>query len=38
MEFLSLSRKRSSWQDVPGGEELGEKAAFVAKFRDERAH
>ena len=28
MEFLSLSRKRSSWQDVPGGEELGEKAAF----------
>ena len=29
MEFLSLSRKRSSWQDLPGGKEQGEKAAFV---------
>ena len=29
MEFLSLRRRRSSWQNVPSGEEEGETAVFA---------
>ena len=32
MEFLSLSRRRSSWRNVPGGEELGETAVFTGYY------
>ena len=32
MEFLSLSLRRSSWQNVPGGEELGETAVFTGYY------
>ena len=29
MEFLLLSRRHSSWQNVPVGQELGEMAVFA---------
>ena len=29
MEFLSLRRRRSSWQNVPSGEEQGETAILA---------
>ena len=29
MEFLSLSRRLSSWQNVPSGEEKGETAVLA---------
>ena len=32
MEFLSLSRRRFSWQNVLGGEEQREMAVFAGKF------
>ena len=32
MEFLTLSRRRSSWRNVPGGEEQGETAVFTGYY------
>ena len=33
MEFLTLSRRRSSWRTVPGGEEQGETAVFAGYYK-----
>ena len=34
MEFLSLSRRRSPWPNVPSGEEQGDTAVFAGYFSE----